>query len=141
MTSHLILDTGPWVALHCLGDAHHEWAKAQFAQHAGPFLTCEAVVAETCFVLSRSGFDPSRALALVERGVVRMAMSLADQVGAVRALFERYDNLPVSLADACLVRMSELYEPCRVLTLDSDFSVYRRHGRKVIPVLSPRLGR
>ena len=140
MTSHLILDTGPWVALHCRDDANHEWAKAQFAQHAGPFLTCEAVVAETCFLLSRAGFDPSRALALIERGVVRVAMSLADQVAAVRALFERYDNVPASLADACLVRMSELYESCKVLTLDSDFSVYRRHGRKVIPVLSPRLG-
>lgn len=140
MTSHLILDTGPWVALHCRDDAHHEWAKAQFAQHAGPFLTCEAVVAETCFLLARGGFDPSRALALVERGVVCVAMSLAEQVAAVRALFERYDNVPASLTDACLVRLSELHEPCRVLTFDSDFSVYRRHGRKVIPVLSPRPG-
>ena len=95
-------------------------------------------MAETCFVLHRSGFDPSRALALVERGVVRVAISLTEQAAAVRVLFERYDNVPASLADACLVRMSELYEPCRVLTLDSDFSVYRRHGRKVVPVLSPR---
>ena len=138
MSSHLILDTGPWVALHCRDDAHHEWAKTQFAQHAGPFLTCEAVVAETCFLLARSGFDPSKALALIERGVVRVAMSLADQAAAVGALFERYDNVPTSLADACLIRMSELYEPCRVLTLDSDFHIYRRHGRKVIPVLSLR---
>lgn len=138
MSSHLILDTGPWVALHCRGDTHHEWAKAQFAQHPAPFLTCEAVVAETCFLLARSGFDPSRALALIEKGVVRVSMSLAEQVGSVRALFDRYDKVPASLADACLVRMSELHDPCRVLTLDSDFSVYRRHGRKVIPVLSPR---
>ncbi len=138
MSSHLILDTGPWVALHCRGDTHHEWAKTQFSQYAGPFLTCEAVVAETCFLLSRAGFDPGRALALIERGVVRVALSLAEQVGAMRALFERYGNVPASLADACLVRMSELYEPCRVLTLDSDFRVYRRHGRKVIPVLTPR---
>ena len=137
MTAHLILDTGPWVALHCRNDAHHNWAKAQFGQHAGPFLTCEAVVAETCFLLSRSGFDPAKALALVERGVVRVAMSLAEQLAAVRALFERYDKVPASLADACLVRMSELYEPCKVLTLDRDFQIYRRHGRKVIPLLTP----
>ncbi|HWS06084.1 MAG TPA: PIN domain-containing protein [Burkholderiaceae bacterium] len=138
MKGQLILDTGPWVALHCGGDTHHAWAKAQFAQYPAPFLTCEAVVAETCFLLARSGFDPSRALALVERGVVRVALSLSDQVGAVRALFERYDNVPASLADACLIRLSELHDPCRVLTLDSDFAVYRRHGRKVIPVISPR---
>jgi predicted nucleic acid-binding protein len=135
--SSLILDTGPWVALHCRSDTHHEWAKEQFAQHAGPFLTCEAVVAETCFLLSRSGFDPSCALTLIERGVIRIALSLAEQLSAVRALFQRYDNVPASLADACLVRMSELYDPCRVLTLDSDFLIYRRHGRKVIPVLLP----
>jgi predicted nucleic acid-binding protein len=137
MSSHLILDTGPWVALLCRDDAHHAWAKAQFAQHAAPFLTCEAVVAETCFLLTRSGFDPSKALTLVERGVVRIAMSLTEQLAAVRALFERYDNVPASLADACLVRMSELHEPCRVMTLDSDFLIYRRHGRKIIPVLTP----
>ena len=137
MTTHLILDTGPWVALHCRDDAHHAWAKVQFAQNAGPFLTCEAVVAETCFLLARSGFDPAKAVALIERGVVRVGMSLADQVGAVHALFERYANVPASLADACLVRMSELYEPCKVLTLDEDFHIYRRHGRKIIPVLSP----
>ena len=65
-------------------------------------------------------------------------MSLADQAPAVRALFERYDKVPASLADACLIRISELHEPCRVLTLDSDFQIYRRHGRKVIPVLTPR---
>ena len=138
MSSHLILDTGPWVSLHCRDDSHHSWAKAQFAQHAGPFLTCEAVVAETCFLLARSGFDPGKALALIERGVVKVAMSLADEVSAVRALFERYDNVHASLADVCLVRMSELYDPCRVITLDSDFHIYRRHGRKVIPVLIPR---
>jgi len=95
------------------------------------------VVAETCFLLARAGFDPSRALALVERGVVRVAMSLAEQVSTVRALFDRYDKVPASLADACLVRMSELHDPCRVVTLDRNFTVYRRHGRKVIPVLMP----
>jgi uncharacterized protein len=137
MSGHLILDTGPWVALHCLNDKHHAWAKAQFGQFSGPFLTCEAVIAETCFLLARAGFDPARALALVERGVVKVALSLTDQVGAVRSLFERYDNVPASLADACLIRLSELHDPCRVLTLDSDFSIYRRHGRKVIPIIAP----
>jgi predicted nucleic acid-binding protein len=133
----LILDTGPWVALLCRDERHHDWAKAQFSQTAEPLLTCEAVVAETCFLLARAGFDPSRALALIERGVVQVAMSLSTEVAAVRALFQRYDNVPASLADACLIRLSELHDPCRVLTLDSDFHVYRRHGRKVIPLLIP----
>lgn len=133
----LILDTGPWVALLCRNERHHEWAKAQFAQTADPLLTCEAVVAETCFLLTRAGFDPAKALALIERGVVQVAMSLGEEIAAVRALFQRYDNVPASLADACLIRLAERHEPCRVFTLDSDFHVYRRHGRKVIPLLNP----
>ena len=72
MSAVVLLDTGPWVALHCRDEQHHPWSSAQFAQHPGPFLTCEAVVAETCFLLARGGFDPSRALALIERGVVRV---------------------------------------------------------------------
>ncbi|KAB2838075.1 MAG: PIN domain-containing protein [Burkholderiales bacterium] len=132
-----MLDTGPWVALLCRDERHHAWAKAQFASARDPMITCEAVVAETCFLLSRAGFDPARAIALLERGVVRIGLSLQEEVSAVRALFERYENIPASLADACLVRLSELHEPCRVLTLDADFRIYRRHGRRVIPTLSP----
>ncbi len=132
-----ILDTGPWVALHCAGERHHAWAKAQFASTSAPLLTCEAVVAETCFLLKRAGFDPAKALALIERGVVRLGMSLNEEVATVHALFTRYENVPASLADACLIRMSELYDPCRVLTLDSDFRIYRRHGRKAIPLVTP----
>ena len=133
----LLLDTGPWVALHCRDDHHHAWATAQFASHPGPFLTCEAVVAETCFLLARAGFDPGKALMLVERGVVQIAMSLREEIAAVRALFERYDNVPASLADACLIRLSELHDPSRLLTLDSDFHIYRRHGRKSIGLITP----
>ena len=133
----LLLDTGPWVALHCSDERHHGWAKTQFAQHAGPFLSCEAVITETCFLLARGGFDPAKALALLERGVVRIGMSLSEEASAVRKLFERYDNVPASLADASLIRLSELYEGSRVLTLDSDFHIYRRHGRKSIPLLRP----
>ena len=76
-----------------------------------------------------------------------MASHLPDELLACRAtagrleafeeLLRRYRNVPMSLADACLVRLSELYGDCAVLTLDSDFRIYRRHGRQVIPVLAP----
>jgi uncharacterized protein len=135
--ANVLLDTGPWVALHCRDDAHHGWAREQFAAVTGTLITCEAVVAETCFLLARGGHDPSKALALVSRGVVRLGMALGDEITAVQALFERYDNVPASLADACLIRLSELYERSRVMTLDADFHIYRRHGRKVIPVIRP----
>ena len=86
-------------------------------------MPCEAVVAETCFLLARSGHDPAKALALIARGVVRVGMVLGDEITPVQALFERYDNVPASLAEACLVRMSELYERCRIFTLNTDFHI------------------
>jgi uncharacterized protein len=133
-----LTDTGPWVALHCRDDAFQGWARDQFAQITSPLMTCEAVAAETCFLLARGGHDPAKALAPIARGVVRVGMVLGDEITPVQALFERFYNVPPSLADACLVRMSELYERCRVFTLDADFHIYRRQGRKVIPVLSLR---
>ena len=134
---HLLLDTGPWVALLCRNERHHAWARAQFEKINTPLLTCEAVVAETCFLLARAGFDPARALQFIERGVVRVALNLGEEIGPLQRLFQRYENVPASLADACLIRLSELYDPCRVLTLDGDFQVYRRLGRKTIPVICP----
>ena len=74
---------------------------------------------------------------LVERGVVQIAMSLREEIAAVRALFERYDNMPASLADACLIPPVRLHDPSRLLTLDSDFHIYRRHGRKSIGLITP----
>jgi uncharacterized protein len=133
----ILLVSGPWVALHCRDDAFHGWASDQFAQITGPLMTCEAVVAGICFLLARGGHDPAKALALIARGVVRVGMVLGDEMTSVQALFERYDNVPATLADACSVRKSELYERCGVFTLDTDFHIYRRHGRIVIPLLSP----
>jgi predicted nucleic acid-binding protein len=49
----------------------------------------------------------------------------------------KYADQPVSLADACLVRMAELHDNCQIFTTDRDFLVYRRKGRGVIPLLAP----
>lgn len=133
----VLLDTGPLVALLCRSDAARLWTYEQFAAHAPPFLTCEAVISEACFIIRRDGFDSGQVLALLDKGVVRIGMSLAEESSAVRKLLDKYGDLPTSLADACLIRMSELYDPCVVLTLDSDFHVYRRHGRQTIPLLRP----
>ena len=52
-------------------------------------------------------------------------------------LMRRYGDSPMSLADACLVRLSELHSDCQVFTLDAHFRRDRRHGRHVIPLLAP----
>lgn len=133
----LLLDTGPWVALLSRNDTHHRWAVEQFRRLTPPLLSCEAVVAETCFLLARAGFDPALALQFIERGVVQLPFALQDQISAVGALLKRYDNVPASLADAALIRLAEVHDSPLLITTDSDFHIYRRHGRQTIPLITP----
>jgi predicted nucleic acid-binding protein len=102
-----------------------------------PLLTCEAVVSETCFLLRHARGGPSAVLELIDRGALRIAFRLEDNVGAVGRLMARYASVPMSLADACLVRMAEQHSDSRVLTLDRDFRLYRKHGRHAIPAIMP----
>jgi len=74
---------------------------------------------------------------LPERGVLRVGLEIEDQLPDLRTLMRRYRDRPMSLADACLVRMAELHPDAVVFTLENDFRIYRRHGNKVIPVLMP----
>lgn len=134
----MLLDTGPLVAFLHAGDNHHDWAAHQFAQLEAPLLTCEAVIAESCHLLRTIPGAPVRVLQLIERDSIRVDFSLQQEHLAIAALLKRYSNLPASLADASLVRMSEIHDRSIVLTLDSDFQIYRRLGRKTISVIHPQ---
>jgi len=137
MKPEILLDTGPLVAFLHAGDDHHDWAVRQFDEFEAPLLTCEAVIAESCHLLRKIPGAPIRVLQLIERGSIRIDLSLQQEHMALAALLKRYSDLPASVADVCLVRMSEIHEPSIVLTLDSDFHVYRRLGRKTISVVHP----
>lgn len=120
----VLLDTGPWVALLSRNDTHHKWAVEQFHLFPPPLLSCEAVAAETCFLLKRSGFDPSLALQFIDRGVVQLPFVLQEQIGSVSSLFKRYENVPASLAVAALIRLAEINDSPLLITTDSDFHIY-----------------
>ncbi|PYN91643.1 MAG: hypothetical protein DMD91_33840 [Candidatus Rokuibacteriota bacterium] len=68
---------------------------------------------------------------------MRPAFDLADELDRVLDLVRKYANVPMSLADACLVRMSEMLSDPVILTTDADFRIYRRHGRQVVPCMTP----
>ena len=132
-----LLDTGPLVSFLASGLEHHEWATEEWKQLRPPLITCEPVLAEAAFLLKREGGDADPLFALLDRGVIRIGLSIQEQQADLRALMRRYRNRPMSLADACLVRLSEIHAAAEVLTLDSDFRIYRRHGNKVIPLRMP----
>jgi uncharacterized protein len=132
-----LLDTGPLVSFLAAGLEHHQWAVEQWKELRPPLLTCEPVLTEAAFLLKRQGRDADALFALLDRGVIRVAIAVEKEQADLRALMRRYRNRPMSLADACLVRLSEIHATAEVLTLDGDFRIYRRHGSKVIPVRMP----
>jgi predicted nucleic acid-binding protein len=137
VTASLLVDAGPLVALLSERDRHHEWARQAFAGAGASIRTCEAVLSEAWHLLRLTRRGQPALLELVERGLVSIDFALAAELVAVRRLVTRYRDRPMSLADACLVRMAELYDEAAVLTIDADFTIYRKNGRQVIPLAAP----
>ena len=127
-----LLDTGPLVSFLASGLRHHTWTVEQWKRLHPPLLTCEPVLTEAVFLLKREGRDADPLFALLERGVIRIALDVQEEQADLRALMHRYRNRPMSLADACLVRLSEIHMTGEVFTLDSDFRIYRRHGNSKV---------
>jgi predicted nucleic acid-binding protein len=95
------------------------------------------VLAEAFHLLGKVPGAPEKLRRLLESGALRITFGLASQLPAVFALQRRYANLPMSLADACLVRMVEMHDGAEVFTVDSDFRIYRKSNRQVIPLIFP----
>jgi len=132
----VLLDTGPLVALLSRRDSKHARAKEMFAGCAPPLRTCEAVIAEACFLLRTVSLDgPAEVIALAGKGVYQIALPLVDHFAEVEALLRKYRKQGVSLADACLIRCAELHQEPRILTFDSDFKVYRWARHKAFRIL------
>jgi uncharacterized protein len=137
MSGEILLDTGPLLAYLNARDHYHGWAVERFPEIRAPMLTCEPVLTEAAALLLYDTGDATPMMELLRRGVVQIAFDLEDEAESVSQLMKRYRNVPMALADACLVRMSELRKNSTVFTINSDFHIYRRQGRLVIPTLMP----
>ena len=135
MARRAFLDAGFVVALLSRRDSHHGWAVAQTPRLGPPWGTCEAVLSEAFHLLGARG-TPGLS-ALLRRRAVVVAFDFGNDLEPVLKLMQKYATVPMSLADACLVRMTELRSDAVILTTDTDFRIYRRHGRQVIPCVLP----
>ena len=135
MARSALVDTGFLVALLSRRDRHHQWSAALVPRFAPPWITCEAVLSEAFHLLGPAG-EPQLA-ELLRRRAVSAVFNLGDELEPVLKLLHKYTDVPMSLADACLVRMTETLADPVVLTTDDDFRIYRRHSRQVIPCVLP----
>ena len=136
MAKNVLVDAGFLVALLSRRDTHQAWAVAQAQQLAPAWSTCEAALSEAYHLLGSTG-AASLGLLLRRRSLL-VSFPLAENITPVTRLMEKYADVPMSLADACLVRMTEMFADPVLLTTDADFRVYRRHGRQAIPCVTPR---
>jgi predicted nucleic acid-binding protein len=135
MAVSVLVDAGFLVALLGGRERHHAWAVAEATRHPPPWQTCKSVLSETFFLLGQRG-RPA-VVALLRRGALHPSFRLAQEQEPVLALMRKYADMSMSLADACLVRMTEMLPEPLVLTTDADFRLYRRHGRQAVPCVLP----
>ena len=133
----VLLDTGPLVAFLDRRDRYHPWARDRWGELEPPLITCESVISEACFLLRNIRGGRAAVLDLLSRRVVEVRFRLDEEVPAVAKLMAKYADAGISLADACLVRMSEQRADSAVFTVDRHFGIYRRHSRQVIPTICP----
>lgn len=135
MAANVLVDASFLVAFLSRRDAHYAWALAQARRLSLPWKTCEAALSETFHFLGAAG--ASSLANLLSQQAIICAFDLAAEMDEVLHLMQRYSDLPMSLADACLVRMTEQLPDSVVVTLDRDFQIYRRHGRRAISCIMP----
>lgn len=133
-----IIDTGPLVAFINRSDQYHDWSCAQLKKITPPLLSCESVISEASFLLRKSNGANAKILAAIQNGLIQLPFNLNEEASAISKLMDKYKDVPMSLADACLVRLCEQMSDAVVLTLDSEFLIYRKHGRQVIPHILPK---
>jgi uncharacterized protein len=137
MRRRVLLDTGALVAFLQPQDRFHNWVVKELETILRPLLTCEAVLSEACFLLRNIHNGQDIVMALIERGHIEVPFRIQEEFEAIRLLMNLYQSVPMSFADACLVRMSEKYSESIILTSDSDFYIYRKNRNEIIPVIIP----
>ena len=135
MAANIVADAGFLVALLTDRDANRHWAVAASEQYPPSWKTCEAVLSEAFYLIGSTG--AAALVELIHRGAVLPSFRFNEDSSAVLRLMRKYSDIPMSFADACLVRMTEVLSDPILLTTDGDFRLYRRHGRSVIPVVMP----
>lgn len=133
----VLLDAGPLVAYLDTADQHHAWAVAAFRQLTQPVFTCEAVLSEACHLLDDAAQAVRKICTMLDRGIVIPDFTVSTRHTRVFALMDRYADVPMSFADACLICMSEDSGGGTVFTVDGDFLIYRINGRRPVPLLAP----
>jgi len=121
----VLLDTNVIVAAFDKRDRYHAICRRTLEDLEQPVATCEAVITESCHLLSHLSGAADAILANVEEGLFEIRLHLPAAISEIKSLMHKYRDLPINFADACLIQMADELNTGDILTLDSDFTHYR----------------
>ena len=131
----VLLDTGVIVALLDRSERLHLQCVDAIQDLSAPLVTCEAVIAEACYLLCRIRGAAAAVLQNVEQGNFQIPLTLAPSAGPIQRILRKYQDREIDLADACLVHLAGELDTGDILTLDRDFEKYRWRGNKAFRFL------
>ena len=133
----VLLDTGVIVALLDRSEGLHEACADAVQEIEAPLITCEAVIAESCYLLRNVAGASEAVIENVAAGIFQIPFQLSHEAAGVRQVLRKYRDRQIDLADACLIRLADEFGTADILTLDGDFAIYR-WGRNKAFRMMPR---
>lgn len=130
-----LLDTGVIVALLDRSEQFHEACSQTIREIEGPLITCEAVIAESCYLLRNLRGAAEAVVDNVAAGVFQIPFQLSSEAASVKQVLRKYQDRKIDFADACLIRLADEFGSADILTLDRDFAVYRWGRNKAFRIL------
>lgn len=135
----VLLDTSVIVALLDRSERMHRRCAEEVQELGAPLVTCEAVIAESCYLVRKLRGAPEAIIENVARGIFQIPFQLSREAASVRAILRKYQDREIDLADACLIHLASEFETGEILTLDKDFEVYRWGRNKAFRLLPARM--
>ena len=134
----VLLDTGVIVALMDRSERLHEACAEAVRELEAPLITCEAVIAESCYLLRKLAGAAEAVIENVASEIFQVPLQLSREAAGVKQILRKYRDRQIDLADACLIRLADEFGTADILTLDQDFAVYRWGRNKTFRMLPSR---
>jgi uncharacterized protein len=131
----VLLDTGVIVALLDRSERLHEACAKAVQEIEAPLITCEAVIAESCYLLRTLAGAAEAVVENMAAGIFQVPFQLSREAAGVKQILRKYRDRKIDLADACLIRLADEFGTADILTLDGDFAIYRWGRNKTFRML------
>ena len=131
----ILIDSGPLIALFDSSDKYHHEAVNFIKTNKFPLITTLASITETLHLLDFNRNAQIDFLEWVHRGAVEIYNIENSDFERLRAITEKYRDLPMDFADSCLVYLAEKLNLNTIATIDRDFTIYRIQGRRKFKII------